>query len=168
MKRRNRSSADIGRYAAAGIAIIFILFLSVRAYASSTLQSIENSVDMKLSEISGRVRLKQELTKKDYTELSSYLAQTGMGFDLDVSIGIAKVSDDEAGLGEAVKIHDMVYSSGILERLESSGAIPLSEGDTFTITATRRGKSASERLSDLFITTRIRRTVFTAGAVIGQ
>lgn len=168
MKRRNRSSADIGRYAAAGIAIIFILFLSVRAYASSTLQSIENSVDMKLSEICGRVRLNKEMTKKDYTELSSYLAQSGMGFDLDVSIGFANVADDEGGMGEATQIHDMVYSSGILERLESSGAIPLSEGDTFTITATRRGKSASERLSDLFITTRIRRTVFTAGAVIGR
>ena len=168
MKRRNRSSADIGRYAAAGIAVIFILFLSVRAYASSMLQSIENSVDMKLSEISGRVRLNKELTRKDYTELSSYLAQTGMGFDLDVSVGFAKAADDEGGLGEAVAIHDMIYSSGIVERLETEGAISLSEGDTFTITATRRGKSASERLSDLFITTRIRRTVFTVGAVIGK
>lgn len=94
MKRRNISSADVGRYAAAVLAILFVIFLSVRSYANMELETIENSVQMKIDEICGRVKLNKELTLEDYKELVSYISSTGISYDVDLSIGRFKENPD--------------------------------------------------------------------------
>lgn len=167
MIRRNMSSADIGRWAAAAIVILFIFFLSVRSYASSTLETIESQVGNKLEEITGRVRLNHSLTKSDYKELVTYLSETGASFEVDMSIGHLKYADPGMEEG-ADPFFDMIYTNAIADELDAYGLISLEKGDTFTVTARRRNKSVAERLTDIFISTRIRKTAFSSGVVIGK
>lgn len=94
MKHRNMSSADVGRWFAAIAAIVLIVFVSVRFFANSELETVENAVQMKIDEITGRVKLNKKITREDYEELVEYLSDTGILYDLDLSIGLYTVNPD--------------------------------------------------------------------------
>lgn len=97
------------------------------------------------------------MTLDDYEQYLSDLTSTGNTFDVDILIqqldenpGVKTTQAEATKIGE--NLYYNIYTTQVVDLLESTGRIRLKEGDLVTVTAKNTNQTIAQMLKNFFYT----------------
>lgn len=107
------------------------------------------------TELVDGIRTTGKVTIDDYEKYLSDLASTGNTYDVEITIqqldenpGVKTTQAEATKIGE--NLYYNIYTTQVLEQLDSTGRITLKEGDIVTVSAKNNNQTISQMLSNFF------------------
>mgnify|MGYP005754554995 CR=1 FL=1 len=137
------------------LAAILMFVFPLMSLAERTDDISQLAVQTATTEFVDNVRTTGKMTLDDYEKYLSDISATGNSFDIEILI---QQLDENPGKkttqAEATKIGENlyynIYTTQVLEELESKGRITLKEGDLVTVTAKNTNQTISQMLRNFF------------------
>ncbi len=137
------------------LAAILMFVFPLMSLAERTDDISQLAVQTATTEFVDNVRTTGKMTLDDYEKYLSDISATGNSFDIEILI---QQLDENPGKkttqAEATKIGENlyynIYTTQVLEELDSKGRITLKEGDLVTVTAKNTNQTISQMLRNFF------------------
>ena len=137
------------------LAAILMFIFPLMSLAERTDDISQLAVQTATTEFVDTVRTTGKMTIEDYDQYLSEISSTGNSFDIEILI---QQLDENPGKkttqAEATKIGENLYynifTTQVLEQLDTNGRITLKEGDIVTVTAKNTNQTISQMLRNFF------------------
>ncbi len=137
------------------LAAILMFIFPLMSLAERTDDISQLAVQTATTEFVDTVRTTGKMTIEDYDQYLSEISSTGNSFDIEILI---QQLDENPGKkttqAEATKIGENlyynIYTTQVLEQLDTNGRITLKEGDIVTVTAKNTNQTISQMLRNFF------------------
>ena len=137
------------------LAAILMFVFPLMAMSDRTDDISQLAVQTATTEFVDNVRTTGILTDSAYSQYVQEISSTGNTYDVEIEI---QVLDENPGkkatqtettkIGE--NVYYSIYTTQILEYLDSNGSYPLKEGDIISVTATNTNTTISQQLKNAF------------------
>lgn len=139
------------------LAAILMLVFPLMTMADRTDDISNLAVQTATTEFVDDIRNTGKMTLDDYEQYLSDLTSTGNTFDVDILIqqldenpGVKTTQAEATKIGE--NLYYNIYTTQVVDLLESTGRIRLKEGDLVTVTAKNTNQTIAQMLKNFFYT----------------
>ena len=139
------------------LAAILMLVFPLMTMADRTDDISNLAVQTATTEFVDDIRNTGKMTLNDYEQYISDLTSTGNTFDVDILIqqldenpGVKTTQAEATKIGE--NLYYNIYTTQVLDLLDSTGRIRLKEGDLVTVTAKNTNQTIAQMLKNFFYT----------------
>lgn len=139
------------------LAAILMLVFPLMTMADRTDDISNLAVQTATTEFVDNIRNTGKMTLDDYEQYLSDLTSTGNTFDVDILIqqldenpGVKTTQAEATKIGE--NLYYNIYTTQVVDLLESTGRIRLKEGDLVTVTAKNTNQTIAQMLKNFFYT----------------
>lgn len=139
------------------LAAILMLVFPLMTMADRTDDISNLAVQTATTEFVDDIRNTGKMTLEDYEQYISDLTSTGNTFDVDILIqqldenpGVKTTQAEATKIGE--NLYYNIYTTQVVDLLESTGRIRLKEGDLVTVTAKNTNQTIAQMLKNFFYT----------------
>ena len=139
------------------LAAILMFVFPLMTMADRTDDISNLAVQTATTEFVDNIRNTGKMTLDDYEQYLSDLTSTGNTFDVDILIqqldenpGVKTTQAEATKIGE--NLYYNIYTTQVVDLLESTGRIRLKEGDLVTVTAKNTNQTIAQMLKNFFYT----------------
>ena len=139
------------------LAAILMLVFPLMTMADRTDDISNLAVQTATTEFVDDIRNTGKMTLDDYEQYISDLTSTGNTFDVDILVqqldenpGVKTTQAEATKIGE--NLYYNIYTTQVVDLLESTGRIRLKEGDLVTVTAKNTNQTIAQMLKNFFYT----------------
>lgn len=139
------------------LAAILMLVFPLMTMADRTDDISNLAIQTATTEFVDNIRNTGKMTLDDYEQYLSDLTSTGNTFDVDILIqqldenpGVKTTQAEATKIGE--NLYYNIYTTQVVDLLESTGRIRLKEGDLVTVTAKNTNQTIAQMLKNFFYT----------------
>lgn len=137
------------------LAAILMFIFPLMSLAERTDDISNLAVQTATTEFVNRITTTGKMTLEDYDAYLSDISSTGNSFDVEILIqqldenpGVKTTQAEATKIGE--NLYYNIYTTQVLDELDSKGRITLKEGDLVTVTAKNTNQTISQMLRNFF------------------
>ena len=137
------------------LAAILMFIFPLMTLAERTDDVSQLAVQTATTEFVDNVRTTGVMTMADYETYLSDISSTGNTFEVEILIqqldenpGVKTTQAEATKIGE--NLYYNIYTTQVLEQLDSTGRITLKEGDLITVTAKNTNQTISQMIRNFF------------------
>ena len=137
------------------LAAILMFIFPLMSLAERTDDISQLAVQTATTEFVDNVRTTGVMTLEDYDAYLNEISSTGNSFDIEILIqqldenpGVKTTQAEATKIGE--NLYYNIYTTQVLDELDTNGRITLKEGDLVTVTAKNTNQTISQMLRNFF------------------
>lgn len=138
------------------LAAILMFIFPLMTLADRNDDVTQLTVQTATTEFANEIALTGKITEDKYNSFMSSLAATGNAYDVEVKFQIAdenpakKTSQSNGVFVDGENVYYSVYTTQIVERIETEGKYLLKEGDMVSVIVKNRGQTLAQTLRNIY------------------